>query len=235
MPRLTVVIPMFNEAARLETGVQPVLDHLSARHPGAEVFLVNDGSTDDTAARARGLLEVHPALQGEVLSLPRTGKGGAVREGMRRGTGEIRIFLDADNATPIEELDRLLPFVTDERTIVIASRGIDRSLLERRQPWWRERMGRTFNLLLRTIVDLPYKDTQCGFKLFGREAAEICFSRQTLDGFAFDVELLWIARKEGLKVLEIPVRWRHVPDSRVHPIRHSFQMATDALRIRLRH
>lgn len=226
---------MYNEAIRIGTGVKAILDHLSSHYPGTQVILVNDGSQDDTAAQAATLLEDYPTLAGELLSIPRTGKGGAVQAGMKKGSGEIRLFADADNATPIEELDRLLPMVESEETIVIGSRAVDRSLLEQRQPWWRERMGRTFNLLLRTLVNLPYKDTQCGFKLFGKKAAEICFSKQTLTGFAFDVELLWIANREGLKVREVPVRWRHVPDSRVHPIRHSLHMAMDALRIRLRH
>jgi dolichyl-phosphate beta-glucosyltransferase len=235
MLSLTVVIPMFNEAARMESGVKPVLDHLSARHPGTQVLLINDGSTDDTAARAADLLKRYPNLKGELHSIRSIGKGGAVQAGMIKASGEIRVFLDADNATPIEELDRLLPMVRNARTIVIGSRALDRSLLERRQPWWRERMGRIFNRLLRLVIDLPYRDTQCGFKLFGKTAAQVCFSRQTIEGFAFDVELLWIAKREGFDVLEVPVRWRHVTDSRVDPIRHSLQMACDAIRIRLRH
>ena len=235
MATLSVVIPMFNESARLESGVASVLKHLARMHPCAEVILADDGSTDDTAPRATALLREFPNLSGQVLSLPHAGKGAAVRLGMLKAGGEIRVFLDADNATPIEELDRLLPMVRTDRTIIIGSRALNPSLLERRQPWWREHMGRTFNHLLRLIVSLPYKDTQCGFKLFGKMAAEKCFSQQTLLGFAFDVELLWIARKENLEVWEIPVRWRHVPESRVHPIRHSFQMAMDTFRIRFRH
>jgi dolichyl-phosphate beta-glucosyltransferase len=235
MTALTVVIPMFNESTRLESGVRPALRYLADHHPGAEVILVNDGSHDDTALRAAALLKEFPTLRGELLSLPRTGKGGAVRAGMLKGSGDVRVFLDADNATPIEELDRLLPMVQNDRTIVIGSRAIDTSLLEQRQPWWRQGMGRTFNRFLRLIVDLPYKDTQCGFKLFGKTAAETCFGGQTLRGFAFDVEILWIAKKQGFEVLETPVRWRHMPESRVHPIRHSLQMAIDTLRIRFRH
>jgi dolichyl-phosphate beta-glucosyltransferase len=235
MPQLSVVIPMFNESARLESGVGRMLEHLSRYHPSAEILLVDDGSTDNTAASASRLLLSFPNINGRVLQPGHQGKGGAVKTGMLAGTGEIRLFADADNATPIQELERLLPLVRNDRTIVIGSRALDRSLLEQRQPWWREGMGRLFNRLLRFIVNLPNKDTQCGFKLFGKTAAERCFSKQTLLGFAFDVELLWIAYKEGFDVVETPVRWRHVEESRVHPIRHSLQMALDTLTIRFRH
>jgi dolichyl-phosphate beta-glucosyltransferase len=234
MPSLSVVVPMFNESPRLTEGVGTTLTHLSQTYPGCQVILVDDGSFDDTAAKAEHLLERFPEISGKLLRLVRTGKGGAVKAGMLQATGDVRVFLDADNATPIEELDRLLPMVKNDRTIVIGSRALDRSLLEYRQPWWREGMGRTFNHFLRLLVDLPYRDTQCGFKLFGRTAADACFSRQTVSGFAFDVELLWIARKERFTVLEVPVRWRHIRDSRVAPLRHSLQMAKDVIRIRLR-
>ncbi len=226
---------MFNEAERVEAGVGAILSYLGERHPGTEVILVDDGSTDGTAEVARALLLGQTRVSARLVVLDRNrGKGGAVREGLLQCRGAIRAFVDADNATPIEELDQLLPLVGSAQTVVIGSRGIDRTKISRRQSWWREGMGRGFNLLLRLAVGLPYRDTQCGFKLFGQRAAEVCFSRQTVMGFAFDVELLCIARSEGFPVVEVPVRWRHVPRSRVRLVRDSLMMARDAWSVRRR-
>jgi dolichyl-phosphate beta-glucosyltransferase len=232
----SLIVPMFNEASRMERSMRPMLSFVDQHHLRGEVVLVDDGSTDQTLDRARELLQTLENSSGRVIGLGvNRGKGAAVREGMMNATGDVRIFADADNATPIEELDRLLPMVSSPRHIVIGSRSIDRSLLEVRQPWWRERMGKTFNLILRSLVGLPFHDTQCGFKLFGDEAAKICFSRQRLDGFAFDVELLWIARSQGLEVTEAAVRWRHVDESRVDPFKDSLRMLRDALKVRWLH
>src|SRR5207245_2348377 len=160
----SIVIPMYNEAPRFEEGVGRILEHVTLRYPNCELFLVDDGSRDGTGDRAEKVTARHPALQTTVVRLPgQHGKGAAIREGMLRAKGKIRVFMDADNGTPIEELDRLLPLVRSERTIVIGSRGLDVSMLEKRQPWWRERMGRGFNAFLRWILGLPYRDTQCGF------------------------------------------------------------------------
>jgi len=227
---------MFNEAGRMEHSLRPMLSYVDRHRLRGEVILVDDGSRDDTLDRARELLLTLENSRGTAISLGvNRGKGAAVREGMMNAVGDVRLFADADNATPIEELDRLLPMVSSPRHIVIGSRSIDRSMLEIRQPWWREHMGKSFNLILRSLVGLPFHDTQCGFKLFGAEAARICFSRQKLDGFAFDVELLWVARLQGLEVRETPVRWRHVEESRVDPVRDSLRMLRDALKVRLLH
>ncbi len=233
--RLSLVVPMFNEAARLESGVGIILAHLARHYRDAEVILVDDGSVDETAVRAEQILARYPALRGRVLRMPTNcGKGAAVRAGMLAARGSVRAFADADNATPIEQIDRLLPLLRSPRTIVIGSRGLASANLERRQPWWRESMGRSFNLLLRCILGLPFHDTQCGFKIFGQEAAEICFARQTLAGFAFDAEILAIAQMEGFEVIEVPVQWRHVPESRVRALRDSVRMARDIWTVRLR-
>lgn len=227
---------MFNEAERLDRCLGKLLDSLVHRHPNTQVILVDDGSTDGTHARAQDLSRKYSALRLELTRLPTNrGKGAAVREGMDRAVGRIRMFADADNATPIEELDRLLPYVQSPRHIVIASRDLEGSVLEIHQPWWREAMGRCFNFIVRRILGFSFRDTQCGFKLFGQEAAELCFSRQKLDHFAFDAELLWIAKKHGFKIVEVPVRWRHIPQSRVKPIRDSLRIFWDTLRIRWLH
>ncbi len=224
---------MYNEAERFQVGLIPILKYLEVKFPRSEVLLVDDGSHDDTSTKLKELINGFPNLAVKAISFAvNRGKGAAVREGMRKATGTYRLFADADNATPIEEIERLLPMVKTSESIVIGSRGLDSTKLEVRQPWWRERAGRIFNALLRFIVGLPFHDTQCGFKLFGAKAAEICFRKQRLDGFAFDVELLWIARSHHFPVTEVPVRWRHVPQSRVQLLTHGFRMAIDALRIR---
>jgi len=220
----------------MEIGLSKITEYLSQHFEGCEVIVVDDGSTDSTANDARKILDECQKVQGTVIQLSdNKGKGAAVRQGMLDASGQIKLFLDADNATPIEELKRLLPMVISDDTIVIGSRALDRSKLENRQPWWREQMGRIFNWFMRLVVGLPYLDTQCGFKLFGKKAAQVCFSKQKLNGFAFDVELLWIAKKEGFNVKEVSVRWRHVPQSRVDAIRDSFRMALDAIRVRFLH
>jgi dolichyl-phosphate beta-glucosyltransferase len=227
---------MYNEVSRLAACLAPVLDLLHRNFPGAEVILVDDGSLDSTFSAAGELLRGFPDLNSRAIRLPvNRGKGAAVREGMRAASGEIRVFLDADNATPVEELKRLIPLVDTPRTIVIGSRAHQGARLEKKQPWWRQGMGKCFNLFVRLWLGLPYRDTQCGFKLFGREAARLCFDQQRLERFAFDAELLWIARREGLKVVESPVRWRHVEESRVSPLVDSFKMFCDLVRIRLIH
>lgn len=232
----SLIVPMFNESGRMEQSLRPMLSYVDRHRLRGEVILVDDGSRDDTLDRARALLGTLENARGTAISLGvNRGKGAAVREGMLKATGTVRLFADADNATPIEEMDRLLPMVSSPRHIVIGSRSIDRSMLEIRQPWWRERMGMSFNLIMRSLVGLPFHDTQCGFKLFGAEAAQVCFSRQKLDGFAFDVELLWIAKLQGLEVKETQVRWRHVDESRVDPLRDSLRMLRDALKIRWLH
>ncbi len=234
-PWLSLVIPMYNEAHRLRTGVGTMLAWLSERYPDCQVILVDDGSGDGTSAEAATLLRENPKVAGELVTLPHNrGKGGAVKAGMAKAAGQIRGFADADNATPIEELDRLLPLVETEEAIVIGSRGLRDSNIEERQPWWREIMGRSFNLLVRLVLGFSYRDTQCGFKLFGKKAAEVCFSQQRLDHYAFDLELLYLAHLHGFSVKEVPVRWLHQEESRVHPIRDSMKMALDLFRLAIR-
>ncbi len=233
---LSVIVPMFNEAGRLGVCLRPVLAYLASEFPGTEILLVDDGSSDGTFEEVRKLSMEVTNLAARVLRLSRNrGKGAAVREGMRAACGRVRVFLDADNATPVEELRRLVRLVQTPRTIVIGTRASEAARPERRQPWLRQMMGKTFNLLVRWYLRLPYRDTQCGFKLFGSEAADVCFGRQKLERFAFDAELLWIARREGLSVVEVPVRWRHVEESRVRPLLDSLIMLKDLLRIRFLH
>ena len=227
---------MYNEVDRLEKGLYEILEYMSNVHSNAEIILVDDGSTDDTFERAQTMLRSFNFEKSQVLRFESNrGKGAAVKKGMLTATGDIRAFVDADNATPIEELTRVLPMITTLHTIVIGSRGLKESRIETSQVWWRQSMGKIFNLFPRVLLGLPYKDTQCGFKVFGAKAAEICFQDQYIERFAFDAELLWIAKIQNLNVLEVPVRWRHVDFSRVNPLKDSMKMAWDALRIRWIH
>jgi dolichyl-phosphate beta-glucosyltransferase len=226
------VIPAYNEAGRLPPTLRRVFAYLVERADclPAEVVVVDDGSADDTAAVAQAA----PAPPGVELLVLRhdvnRGKGAAVRTGFAASRGELVLLSDADLSSPISELGRLLA-VQDGATVAIGSRAVDRSLIQVRQPWYRDLMGRVFNRLVRLLVLPGLADTQCGFKLFPGSLTRDLARVQRLDGFAFDVELLLLARCWGRRVLEVPVRWDHVEASRVQALRHSSQMFRDLLRL----
>lgn len=232
--RLSLVIPAYNEAARIGPTLEQARDYLRRHDGGAEIIVVDDGSTDGTADVVRRFESADgPAVRLHVFPENR-GKGAAVREGMlRQAAGDFRFFTDADGSTPVEEMEKCGALFGGEADIVIGSRALPESRIEIHQAWHRERMGRMFNTLLRTVRLTRFRDTQCGFKGFTADAAERCFSRQTLDGFSFDVEVLFIAGLQGLRVREVPVVWRNSPQSRVHACTDSTRMFRDALRIRL--
>ena len=208
---LSVVIPAFNEEKRLPRTLASILAFLRGRGESFEVVVVDDGSTDGTAEVAR---QAGPEVR--VLQNPgNRGKGYSVRNGMLNASGAWRLMSDADLSTPIEELDRLKEALTRGGEVAIASRAVVGANLEKRQSSAREFSGRFFNLLVR-ILHLPgIKDTQCGFKLFSKAAAEAAFQDARLDGFAFDVEALVRARRAGFQLLEVPVTWRNDEQSRV--------------------
>ncbi len=208
---LSVVIPAFNEEKRLPRTLASILAFLRGRGESFEVVVVDDGSTDGTAEVAR---QAGPEVR--VLQNPgNRGKGYSVRNGMLNASGAWRLMSDADLSTPIEELDRLKEALTRGGEVAIASRAVVGANLEKRQSSAREFSGRFFNLLVR-ILHLPgIKDTQCGFKLFSKAAAEAAFQDARLDGFAFDVEALVRARRAGFQILEVPVTWRNDEQSRV--------------------
>ena len=208
---ISIIIPAFNEEKRLPATLIAVLDYLHrSQWEFAEVVVVDDGSRDHTA-------DVAGRAGVRVIANPGNyGKGYTVRHGMLEAQGEWSLFSDADLSTPIEELDRLWTIAQRENAqVVIGSRAVDRSFIGVHQPFLRDRIGRLFNLLMRLITGLPFRDTQCGFKLFERQAARAIFSRQRLDGFGFDVEVLYIARRLGFKCLEVPVRWNDVAGTKV--------------------
>jgi dolichyl-phosphate beta-glucosyltransferase len=232
-PEVSIVIAAYNEQTRIGLTLVRTLEYVAARHPDAEVLVVDDGSTDATVevvgevskndARVRLLRQPH-----------NKGKGAAIRRGMLEARGKYILFMDADLATPIEELDTLLVWAKRGFDVVIGSRGLPDSDIRQHQPPAREAMGRIFNLIVRSLLLGGFKDTQCGFKVFERTAARDLFSRQTLDGFAFDVEVLLLAKDLDYKVREVPVVWYHAPNSKVSPVSDATKMLGDIVRLRLK-
>lgn len=208
---ISIIIPAFNEEKRLPSTLQQVRAYLdAAKWDFAEIVLVDDGSRDATA-------EVGAKAGARVLRNPgNRGKGYSVRHGMLEAKGDWLLFTDADLSAPIGELETLWQRVERERaSVAIGSRALDRSLVGVHQPLFREAMGRFFNFSMRLITGLPFRDTQCGFKLFEAAAAQQIFSRQMLDGFGFDVEILYIAKHLRLKSIEVPVKWNDVAGTKV--------------------
>ncbi len=231
---LSILIPAYNESADIEATLEATQAHLRQGGLQGEVIVVDDGSTDDTAQIVTRYAERHPAVR--LLRNERNrGKGYSVRRGILEARGEILIFTDADSSTPLSETAKLLDAIrTGGADGAIGSRALPESRIERPQPWFRRAMGWVFRQLVRLLVLPGFRDTQCGFKAFSAAAAREVFRRQTLDGFAFDVEVLFIAWKLGYHIKEVPVRWLDSHDSRVRPVRDSARMFLDLLRIRLR-
>lgn len=227
-PFLSVVIPAFNEATRLPRSLARITDYLERAGRAYELVVVDDGSSDGTAERAR------EATKGPLTVLRNEGnrgKGHAVRRGMLAARGTWRLMTDADLSTPIEEVDRLLAVAEGGADVVIASRALPGANIEVHQPWYRENMGRAFNFMVRVLAVPGIHDTQCGFKLFSARAAETCFGSARLDGFSFDVEALYLALRHGLRVVELPVTWRNDAATRVGAWR-GFLAFLDLARIR---
>jgi len=208
------VVPAYNEAARLPLTL-PKVAQFCERHGSVEVLIVDDGSRDSTAAVIREFAQRHPFAR--LLQNPgNRGKGYSVRHGMQEAQGDWILSTDADLSSPLEEVDKLLTAVANEQAAAaIGSRALDRSLVGVHQAPLREWSGRAFNLVMRLSTGLPFRDTQCGFKLFRNDAARVIFPRQRLEGFGFDVEDLLIARIHGFKVVEVPVRWDNVEGTKV--------------------
>ena len=214
MPRLSVVVPAYNEAARLPLTL-PLLVAFCEGRGDTEVLIVDDGSRDTTADLVAEYASRHPFLR-LVRNPGNRGKGYSVRHGVGEATGEWILSTDADLSSPIEEVSKLQAAAEKaQAAIAIGSRALDRSLVGVHQAPLREWGGRLFNLVMRVATGLPFKDTQCGFKLFRRDAAQAIFPRQKLDGFGFDVEDLVIARVQGFKVVEVPVVWNNVEGTKV--------------------
>jgi glycosyltransferase involved in cell wall biosynthesis len=214
LPRLSIVVPAYNEAARLPVTL-PRLAQFCERHGSVEVLIVNDGSKDSTAAVVQEFAARYPFAR--LIQNPgNRGKGYSVRHGMEKAQGDWILSTDADLSSPLDEVNKLVCAAEKEKAAAaIGSRALDRSLVGVHQDAFREASGRVFNVIMRVATGLPFRDTQCGFKLFRKDAARVIFPRQRLDGFGFDVEDLLIARIHGFKVVEVPVRWDNVEGTKV--------------------
>lgn len=233
MNHLSIIIPAYNEQDRIGKTIEETFRYLNSRPYQSEVVVVNDGSRDKT----REVVAGYRAEYGErlrILDNPgNRGKGYSVRSGMLAGQGEILLFYDADLATPLSEVEKVLTPIEENRyDVVFGSRALDRSLIGTHQSWFREMIGRVGNLVQFVFTGLRFKDTQCGFKAFRREAAQSVFPLQQIDGFGFDPEILFIARKQGWRLLETPVRWNHVPGSKVHVIGTPLKALMEVMTIR---
>jgi dolichyl-phosphate beta-glucosyltransferase len=228
---LSVVVPAYNEAGRIGPSLRQALDYLRRRGVAYELLVVDDGSRDATVEVAEGF-----APEGvKVLRHERNrGKGGAVKTGVLASRGDRVLLSDADFSTPIEEIEKLEARLPDS-PVVLGSRAVAGSAVRQRQPFYRELMGKTFNRIIRLLGVRGLHDTQCGFKLLRGDLARSLCGELTIEGFAYDVELVGLAQRRGVPVAEVGVVWVNSPDSRVSPIRSSLEMLRDVLLMRLRH
>ena len=229
---LSVVIPTFNEEARIADSLSRVIEYLQGQDYSWEVVVADDGSTDRTVGLVGQAIVDHPDVR--ILHLQHRGKGWAVKNGMLAAEGEFRLLCDADLSVPIQQIERLLPPTGPMADIVLGSREAD-GAVRIGEPTGRHIMGRIFNRLVSSLAVPGLADTQCGFKIFRAEAVWDLFPRLTLDGFAFDVELIHLAGKRGLTYSEVGVDWYYRPQSKVRPLRDALAMTLDLFKIRWRH
>lgn len=230
---LSIVIPAYNEANRIANTLKKIREYLDRQDFSSEIIVVSDGCTDLTDLCATEALKNWPNFR--LLSrVENKGKGYSVKEGILDSRGHLILFSDADLSTPIEELDNFLPWV-DEYDVLIGSRALPDSGVQVHQSFFRESMGKIFNLFVKLLVLRGIKDTQCGFKLFHRQAALDIFRRIKLKRFSFDVEALYLSRNLGYRIKQLPVVWRNSPESRVHIFSSSMEMFWNLFRIRSLH
>ncbi len=227
--KISIVIPAYNEEERIVNGIREVQKYLAKKPWEHEIIVVDDGSKDKTAALVKEMMQKDKRVK-LFRNVPNRGKGYSVRRGMLAAKGDYVLFTDADMSTPMRELDEFLKHMA-EYDIAIGSRNLAQSRIMIKQPKFRQMLGKTFPFIVRTLLRLPIKDTQCGFKLFSRKAANDVFSRQRLERFAFDAEVLFIALRLGLRIKELPVEWTNDPRSKVRVFRDSFRMLRDVVRV----
>lgn len=230
-PKYSVVIPAYNEGARIPGTLKAVVASIREHGWNAEVIVVNDGSRDGTAKYVREFASSAPEVR--LLELERNrGKGYAVRHGILHALGEIVMFTDADLSSPMDEAEGLFAAIAQGADIAIGSRWLATSRQTHRQPLYRQFFGRCFNLLTRMVMNLPFADTQCGFKAFTRTAAQTVFQLQTIERWGFDPEILFIALRRGYQIKEVPVSWAHDARTRVRYLRDGVQMLKELAIVR---
>ncbi len=230
---VSLIIPTYNEEKRLKKSLTALTDFIKGPEKDIEVIIADDGSSD-------GTIKIAESFRGEIkklriLELAHRGKGATINSGFREASGDVVVFTDADFSTPITELPKLLSEIENGYDIVIGSRALDRSTVKEHQPFLRELVGRLSNILIRKFAVSGIYDTQCGFKAFRKNSCKDIFEEQTVAGFAFDIELLFLAQREGLKIKEVPVLWYNNPSSSVHAFTDTFLSFLDLLKVRLRH
>ena len=234
-PAVSLIIPAYNEAGRIGTGLRAIAAFAEARRLPLEVIVVDDGSRDGTADVAEAHFSASAYVSGRVIRLAQNrGKGYAVRTGLKAARAPYAMFSDADLSTPVEEMPRLLACLDDGADVAFGSRALDRSLIGVHQSRPRELGGRAFNLVLRLATGLPFKDTQCGFKAFRMSVCRPLVEAGTIEGFGFDIELLYEAHRAGLRMREVAVRWDHREGSKVRLLRDGARMLRDVFTVRLR-
>lgn len=225
------MIPAYNEGVRLRPTLHALIRHIQEQNWDAEILVVNDGSIDDTAQIVREYGKSNPQVL-LVENPGNRGKGFSVRNGMLHARGDICLFSDADLSSPITEAQKLFDAIAQGADIAIGSRWLRAELQTERQPLYRQAFGRIYNLALRILLGLRFADTQCGFKAFRRDAAQRIFPLQRIEGWGFDPEILFLARRAGLRAEEVPVLWAHSEGTRLHPFRDGLRMFLEAVRIR---
>ena len=233
LPSFSAVIPAYNEEARIGESLRLTIEYLERCAPESELIVINDGSTDATGAIAREALA--PAkIQTRLLeNFPNRGKGAAVRKGLLASEKPIGLFFDADLSTPLDQTPKVIePIARGEVDIAFGSRALDRSLIGQHQSWRREQGGRVFNVVVRLATGLPFWDTQCGFKAFRLDVCRPILEAARIAGFAFDVELLYLAYRSDLRLREVPVRWNHSEGSKIEFVRDSLRMLGEVMALR---
>ena len=231
MPVYSIIIPAYNESERITATLESVAAYARQQQWDVEVLVVNDGSRDNTVAVVEQLARAHPFIR--IIENPgNRGKGYSVRNGMLQSRGEILLFSDADLSSPIEEAPKLFEALATGADVAIGSRWLRAELQSQRQPLMRQIYGRMFNVALRVLLGLNFRDTQCGFKAFRREAAQRIFPLQKIERWGFDPEILFLARKLGFRTVEVPVRWAHSAGTRLHPLRDGMRMVWEIFRVR---
>ncbi len=233
-PDVSIVIPAYNESERLGEPLKTILEFVSTNVLNAEVIIVDDGSSDDTAKVAEHVFSAMPAVQSNVIRYEKNrGKGFAVKTGLLAATADVALFSDADLSTPITEMSKLVdPILSGEYDVTFGSRALDRSLIGNHQPWRREQGGRVMNMIIKTMSGLPFTDTQCGFKAFNLVKFRPLLELMKIDRFGFDVEFLFVANYHKLRLKEIAVRWNDVEGSKVSVFRDTRRMVSELAQIR---